>query len=155
VNNDGEAIASPFVVCHPRLRSLSSEGEPKGVEAGTGPCLEEIFTNVVTPRRIKLYGGPLALILRHIYLTTHAPFARTPRSIASFIMENGDDQVAGFANCNDRGGMHLLGRSGSSAGFSWRPPFSWIRLHVGDGRQGSGVCLRPAIGAERDGGSRG
>ena len=26
MNNDGEAIASPFVVCHPRLRSLSSEG---------------------------------------------------------------------------------------------------------------------------------
>ena len=78
VNNDGEAIASPFVFCHPRLRSRSSEGANPGVAAGTGPCLEEIFTNVVTPRRIKLYGGPSALILRHIYLTTHAPFARAP-----------------------------------------------------------------------------
>jgi hypothetical protein len=68
VNNDGEAIASPFVVCHPWLRSRSSEGaNPKGVAAGTGPCLEEIFTNVVTPRRIKFYGGLSALILRHIY----------------------------------------------------------------------------------------
>ncbi len=30
MNNDGEAIASPFVVCHPRLRSLSSEGATQG-----------------------------------------------------------------------------------------------------------------------------
>ena len=66
-------------------------------------------------------------------------------------MENGDDQVSGFANCIDRGGMHLLGRGGSSAGLSWCPSFSWVRLHVGDGRQGPGVCLRPAIKVERDG----
>jgi len=66
VNNDGEAIASPFVVCHPGCDLDPLTGQPLAVAAGTGPCLEEIFANVVIPRRIKLYGGPSALILRHI-----------------------------------------------------------------------------------------
>jgi len=48
-------------------------------------------------------------------------------------------------NCIDRGGMHLLGQGGSSAGLSWCPSFSWVRLHVGDGRQGPAyVYARPS-----------
>ena len=52
MNKDGEAIASPFVFGHQRLRSRSSGSvsNQRGIAAGEAPCLKADFDECCDPK---------------------------------------------------------------------------------------------------------